>query len=99
MWKYIKEVFVAARNFEKAILNLPIGKKNNFSGFRVELYREGQLIVTQSGDPYQIIVFNTAVGCGPIIFKDGVRCHGYTLTPHLEGYTGLDVDNFLRDQG
>lgn len=65
-WKWIKGKFV---------------RKNNFSGFRVEMYREGKLIVTQSGRVDQVICFDS--GCGPIILDD-VRCHGYTLTPHLE---------------
>lgn len=81
MWKHIKRVFKAAHDFEKAILNLPIGKKNNFSGFRVEIYREGQLIVTQSGKVGEIMSFDSK--CGPIIL-DGVECHGYTLTPRID---------------
>jgi hypothetical protein len=67
MWKWIKSKFAK--------------KKSNFSGFRVELYRDGQLMTTQMGHVYQNIVFHSR--CGPIIM-DGVRCHGYTLTPHLE---------------
>lgn len=56
-------------------------KGNNFSGFRVEMYRNGNLITTQLGRVDQVICFDST--CGPIIFDD-VRCHGYTLTPHLE---------------
>ncbi len=65
MWKWIKSKFV---------------KKNNFSGFKVEMYRNGQLLVTQTGRVDSFIVFESK--CGPIIM-DGVRCYGYTLTPHL----------------
>jgi hypothetical protein len=65
MWKWIKRKFV---------------KKNNFSGFRVEVYRDGQLIVTHTGRVDQVLCFDSKYG--PIVM-DGVRCHGYTLTPHL----------------
>ncbi len=65
-WKRIKSKFV---------------KKNNFTGFRVELYREGKLMVTQLGHVDQTLVFNVAHN--PFIFED-IRCHGYTLTPHIE---------------
>lgn len=68
MWKWIKSKFV---------------RKNNFSGFKVEMYREGKLIVTQSARADSTIVFNSR--CGPIDL-DGIQCHGYSLVPHIEGY-------------
>ena len=58
-------------------------KRKGFTGFKVELYRDGKLLVQQRGNPDQCLVFNSR--CGPMIL-DGVRCHGFTLTPHLEGY-------------
>jgi hypothetical protein len=66
----------------KWIKGLFVKKDKGFTGFRVEVYRDGQLLVTQKGGPDQILVFNSR--CGPMIM-DGVRVHGYTLTPHLEG--------------
>jgi hypothetical protein len=68
MWKWIKSKFAK--------------KKNDFSGFRVEIYRDGQLIATQRCRVDQILHFDSK--CGPIIM-DGVHTYGYTLTPHLEG--------------
>lgn len=67
MWKWIKGKFYK--------------NEKGFTGFKVELYRDGKLIMLQRGNPDQILSFSPMGG--PIIF-DGVRLYGYSLTPHLD---------------
>ncbi len=57
-------------------------KKKGFTGFKVELYRDGKLLVVQRGSPDQNLIFSTGVG-GPAIIN-GMKIYGYTLKPHIE---------------
>jgi hypothetical protein len=66
MLKWIKEKF---------------SKKNKFTGFKIEVYRDGKLLPAQKGKTNKIRYFNS--GHYQIMFE-GVALHGYTLTPPLE---------------
>ncbi len=70
MFKWVKSKFVKKKN-------------TGFTGFRIETYVDGKLVIEQYGGLTSVMYYNAPGGLGRIVNR-GTVLYGYTLTPHLE---------------